>query len=112
METMHRLRIIDPADWWRLSEATRLRHLAHVRNEIQGAYMSDMRPMPDMDDKGRVKRKPADAQDLMSSQLAFKHAPPSQQVIDNARMLLNVPGIHPLLRRDAEETLHRAGLTA
>lgn len=112
METMHRLHIADPAEFWRLPPAWQARHISHVYNDITGAYMSDLKPIPDYDEKGRPKKPTIDAADLMRSQLEFKTAPPSQTVIDNARMLLNVPGLHPLLIRDAQETLRRAGLDA
>lgn len=103
METLHRLHTLDPRDFYDLPMPVQMAHMAHVKNLLTEAYSGE---------HGAPKSQPIDAIDLMRSQAAFKHAPPSQQVIENARMVLAVPGLPDLLVRDARETLQRAGLDA
>lgn len=111
METLHRLHILDEQRFFALRPSTQLRHLSHVRNDIQGAYVSDLRPLPDLDDNGKRVKKPIDTQELMASIARQHHAPPSEQVIENARWMLSLDGIPDIIKRDARQTLERAGVS-
>ncbi len=111
METCHRLKILDDRDFYALPLRMQFRHLSHVRNDLQGAYVSDMRPLPDLDENGRRVKKSIDTQELMASIARQHHAPPSQQVIDNARLMLSLDGVPDIIKRDARQTLERAGVS-
>ena len=111
IETMQRLKIARRADFYALPEGDQRAHLAHARNEGLGLYVSDVKPLPDFEVSSTQAdgSKPVDAIELMASIVAHKHDPPTQAQVDNARMLLGVPGLPEVFTRGARETLELAG---
>jgi len=91
---MHRLRILRESDWLALPEPDRLRHLSHVRNDLQGSYHSNLAPMPDTDtDKGAsaatAQKGGVDGQALLRAIHSHRHDPPTAEQAAWAQFVLD-----------------------
>ena len=110
METLHRLHIADPAEFYALPEAWQALHLQHTVHHLQGRY-----EVP-RDRHGR----PVPAQQAPPAQLAAhvrqwheqRQQPPSPQEVACAQTWLATPGLPAPLREAAQQTLERAGEAA
>lgn len=110
LETMHRLHIADPRDFWALPPAWQARHLAHVRNDLGGVYAGGgaaseaSRPAPPPRRGG--------ATDMMAVFEAIERhrtEPPSAGAVKYARQVLSLNGVPEQLVADAQATLRAAG---
>ena len=110
IETMHRLHIADPRDFWALPPSWQARHLAHVRNDLGGVYAGGgaaseaSRPAPPPRRGG--------ATDMMAVFEAIERhrtEPPSPRAVEYARQVLSLNGAPPQLVADAQATLRAAG---
>jgi hypothetical protein len=113
-ETMHRLQMADPATFYALPAEVQALHLAHVRNDLGGLYLSDTsddEPAPTPTRSPPRQRQAVDGAALMRSLADHKSEPPSIASIDAARALLAAPGVPEPLRDAALANLAAAGVS-
>ena len=110
IETMHRLHIADPRDFWALPPAWQARHLAHVRNDLGGVYAgggaatSASSPAPPPRRGGAT-----DMIAVFEAIERHRSEPPSPRAVKYARQVLSLTGAPAQLVADAEATLRAAG---
>lgn len=110
IETMHRLHIADPRDFWALPAEWQARHLAHVRNDLGGVYAGSG-AAPSASSPATPPRR-GGATDMMAVFEAIERhrtEPPSPRAIQYARQVLSLNGAPPQLVADAQATLRAAG---
>lgn len=115
VETMHRLNILRRRDLLTLPAADLRAHLAHVRNDVQGSYVSDMRPLPDLEkgslspSLGGPKKRSVNMMAVFSGIENLRNGKPSDRAVEKSRQILNHPGLPEALYADARRTIEAAG---
>jgi hypothetical protein len=103
--TLHELKIADPQEFYRLPPAWQAKHLAHVRNKIQGRHLPQKSATSAPRPTARMLR-------VAEEWRIARQRPPSAVEVASARKVLRFPGLPASLEQAARQTLLRAGLEA
>ena len=109
IETMHRLQIADPREFWALPAEWQARHLAHVKNDLGGVYAGagaapTSSPAPPPQRGGAT-----DMMAVFQAKERHRTEPPPARAVPYARQGLSLSGVPPQLVADAQATLRAAG---
>jgi hypothetical protein len=105
VKTLHALKIANPDDFYRLPEGWQRKHLAFVRDEIQGRHLPPAKTKSPPRPTARMARA---AEEWRATRLR----PPSAAEIGQARRVLRLSNLPDALAQAARQTLLRAGLEA